>query len=195
MGVTHLMRGVTIPWRRGLPPPWRGKGEGLGRTLPWAASPFSYIYVGHAPLLHTLSCFHPLPCCSTLWLLLKRSATEIVSHQHLEKWWRRRSSSGSLLPMPRWTEGMEDVTELYVWPSTVALPVVAPCTRSCDYQVKNYVDYVKWTTTLTTSSERLRRLRASLSILHRQRLYGNVKSRFRSSRVSLHCYHLVDVLG
>jgi hypothetical protein len=32
----------------------------------------------------------------------------------LEKWRRRRSSGGSLLPLPRWTEGMEDVTELYV---------------------------------------------------------------------------------
>jgi hypothetical protein len=30
------------------------------------------------------------------------------------KKWRRRSSSGSLLPLPRWTEGMEDVTEPYV---------------------------------------------------------------------------------
>jgi hypothetical protein len=32
----------------------------------------------------------------------------------LEKWRRRRSSGGSLLPLLRWTEGMEDVTELYV---------------------------------------------------------------------------------
>jgi hypothetical protein len=85
MGVTHLMRGVTFPWRRGLPPPWRGKRGRAGRTLPWDAAPFSYIYVGHAPLLHTLSCFHPLPCCSTPWLLLKRSAAEIVSHQLLEE--------------------------------------------------------------------------------------------------------------
>jgi hypothetical protein len=43
---------------------------------------------------------------------------------------------------------------------------------------------VKWTTTSTTSSERLRQLRASSSSLHRQRLCGNVKSCFRSSRVS-----------
>jgi hypothetical protein len=32
----------------------------------------------------------------------------------LEKWRRRRSSGGSLLSLPRWTEGMEDVTEPYV---------------------------------------------------------------------------------
>jgi hypothetical protein len=33
---------------------------------------------------------------------------------------------------------------------------------------------IKWTTTLTTSSERLRRLHASSLTLHRQRLCGNV---------------------
>jgi hypothetical protein len=32
----------------------------------------------------------------------------------LEKWRRRRISDGSVLPLPRWTEGMKDVTELYV---------------------------------------------------------------------------------
>jgi hypothetical protein len=32
----------------------------------------------------------------------------------LEKWRRRRSFGGSLLPLPCWTEGMEDVTEPYV---------------------------------------------------------------------------------
>jgi hypothetical protein len=31
----------------------------------------------------------------------------------MEKW-RRRSSGGSLLPLPCWTEGMEDITEPYV---------------------------------------------------------------------------------
>jgi hypothetical protein len=36
------------------------------------------------------------------------------------------------------------------------------------------LEIVKWTTTSTTSSERLRRLRASSSSLHRQRLYRNV---------------------
>jgi hypothetical protein len=29
-----------------------------------------------------------------------------------------------------------------MWPSTETLPVVAPCTRSWDHQVNNYVDYV-----------------------------------------------------
>jgi hypothetical protein len=127
----------------------RRKRGGAGRTPHGWLPPLSYIYVGHAPLLLTLSCFHPLPCCSTPWLLLKRSAAEIVSHQHLEKW-RRRSSGGSLLPLPRWTEGMEVVTEPYVYPSTGAPSVVAPCTRSRDRQVNHYVDYVKWTTMSTT---------------------------------------------
>jgi hypothetical protein len=168
--------------------------NGLGRTPPWAATLFSYIYVGHAPLLHTLSSFHPLPCCSTLWLLLKRSVAEIVSHQHLEKW-RRRSSGGSLLPLPRWTEGMEDVTESYVWPSTEAPLVVAPCTRSWDRRVNDYVDYVKWTTLSTTSSEQLHRLRASLSSLYRQCLCGNVILASGLRGLVNRCFHLVDDLG
>jgi hypothetical protein len=39
--------------------------------------------------------------------------------------------------LPRWTEGMDDVIEPYVWPSTEAPPVVAPYTRSWDRQVKS----------------------------------------------------------
>jgi hypothetical protein len=111
--------------------------------------PFSYIYWIYSSSPYTLSCFHPLPCCSTPWLLLKRNTAEIVSHQHLEKWRRRRSFSGSLLPLPRWTEGMEDVTKPYVWLSTEAPPVVAPCTRSWDRQVNDYVDYVRLHQVLT----------------------------------------------
>jgi hypothetical protein len=60
----------------------------------------------------------------------------------LEKW-RRRSSGGSLLLLPRWTEGMEVVTEPYMYPSMEAPPVVTLCTRSRDRQVNNYVDYIK----------------------------------------------------
>jgi hypothetical protein len=121
--------------------------------------------------------------------LLKRSAAEIVSHQHLEKWRRRRSFDGSLLPLPRWTEGMEVITEPYVWPRTEAPPVMAPCTRSWDRQVN---DYVKWMTTSTTSSERLRRLHASSSSLHRQHLCRNVIPAFGLWGIVLRCYHLVE---
>jgi hypothetical protein len=32
----------------------------------------------------------------------------------MEKWRRRKSSGGSLLPLPHWIEGTEDVTEPYV---------------------------------------------------------------------------------
>jgi hypothetical protein len=150
-----------------------------------AAPSLIYICWTYSSSPYTLSCFHPLPCCSTPWLLLKRSAAEIVSHQHLEKW-MRRSSDGSLLPMPRWTEGMEVATELYVWPSTEVPPVVAPCTRSRDRQVNHYVDYVKWTTTSTTCVF----LDSPSTTFVRER-----NPRYRSSRVSLRCYHFVDVLG
>jgi hypothetical protein len=43
------------------------------------------------------------------------------THGELE----RRISGRSLLPLPRWNEGMEDVTEPYIWPNMKALPVVA----------------------------------------------------------------------
>jgi hypothetical protein len=51
---------------------------------------------------------------------------------------------------------------------------------------------VKWTTTSTTSSERLRRLRASSSTLHRQRLYGNVIPATGLWGLVNRCYHLVE---
>jgi hypothetical protein len=93
----------------------RRKEEGLAAPL-MGGCPLSPIYMLDILLFYQhLVVFHSLPCCSNPWLLLKRSAAEIVSHQHLEKWRRRRrSSGGSLLPLPRWTEGMEDVTEPYV---------------------------------------------------------------------------------
>jgi hypothetical protein len=47
-------------------------------------------------------------CC------LSEALPKLLATKHLEKWRRRRSSGGSLLLLPRWTEGMEDVTELYV---------------------------------------------------------------------------------
>jgi hypothetical protein len=92
----------------------RKRGKGLAAPSHGLLPP-SPIYMLDMLLFYTnLVGFHSLPCCSTPWLLLKRSAAEIVSHQHLEKWRRRRSSGGSLLPLPYWTEGMEDVTEPYV---------------------------------------------------------------------------------
>jgi hypothetical protein len=105
--------------------------------------------------------------------LLKHSAAKIISHQHLEKW-RRRSSGGFLLPLPRWTEGMEDVIEPYVWRSTEAPQVVAPCSRSCNRQVNDYVDYVR---------------------LHRQRLCRNVNPASSLRGLVNRFFHLVDDLG
>jgi hypothetical protein len=88
------------------------------------------------------------------------------------KKWSRRSFGGSLLPLPRWTEGMEDVTEPYVWPNTEEPPVVAPCTRSWDRQVNVYV---KWTTMFTTCVF----VESSSTTFVRER-----NPHFRSSRVS-----------
>jgi hypothetical protein len=70
---------------------------------------------------------------------------------------------------------MEDVIEPYVWPSTEAPPVMAPCTRSWDRQVNDYVDYVKWTTTSTTCVF----IESSLTTFVQEH-----NPRFRSSRVS-----------
>jgi hypothetical protein len=73
----------------------------------------------------------------------------------------------------------------YVWPSTGAPPVVAPCTWSRDRQVNHYIDYVKWTTTSTPCVF----IKSPSATFVRER-----NPRYRSSRVSLRCYHLVDVL-
>jgi hypothetical protein len=54
---------------------------------------------------------------------------------------------------------------------------------------------VKWTTTSTTSSERLRRLCAYSSTLHWQRLCGNVISATGLRGLVNRCFHLVDDLG
>jgi hypothetical protein len=55
IGVTHLMRGLPFHEGGGY---HHHDEEKRGKGLPhpsWAAAPFSYIYVGHAPLheLHT----------------------------------------------------------------------------------------------------------------------------------------------
>jgi hypothetical protein len=93
-------------------------------------------------------------------------------------------SGGSLLPLPRWTEGVKES--------------MSSCT--CDrargrcqlwHRVHDLV-IVKWTTTSTTSSERLRRLRASSSTLHRQRLCGNVIPASGLWGLVNRCYHLVE---
>jgi hypothetical protein len=88
---------------------------------------------------------------------------------------------GSLLPLPRWTEGVEESTSS------------CTCDRArgrCQLwrRVHDLV-IVKWT---TTSSERLRRLRASSLTLHRQRLCGNVIPASDLRGLVNHCYHLVE---
>jgi hypothetical protein len=86
---------------------------------------------------------------------------------HLLSYKRSPSSPSShTAPLPRCTEGVEESTT----------------SRTCDrvrgrrwlWRRVHDLVIVKWTTTSTTSSEGLRRLRASSSTLHRQRLCGNV---------------------
>jgi hypothetical protein len=89
----------------------RRKGRGWLHPS-WAAAPFSYIYMLDMLLFisNTLSLSIPY-LVAPPWFFLKRSDVEIVSHQHLEKCRRRRSSSGSYFCCPA---GPRDVTEPYV---------------------------------------------------------------------------------
>jgi hypothetical protein len=59
--------------------------------------------------------------------------------------WSVRRIPSSAAPLDRGHGGDDD--KPYVWPSTEVPLVVAPCTRSWDRQVN---DYVKWTTMSTT---------------------------------------------
>jgi hypothetical protein len=63
------------------------------------------------------------------------------------------------------------------------------------WRVVHDLEIVKWTTMLTTSSERLRRLHASSSSFHRQHLCGNVIPASGHQGLVNHCFHLVDDLG
>jgi hypothetical protein len=79
-----------------------------------AAPPSSPIKGGHS----SLSLAHlvlPIPyLVAPPWLLLKQSASKIINTYT----WRSEGgggvSGGSLLPLPHWTEGVEDVGEPYV---------------------------------------------------------------------------------
>jgi hypothetical protein len=75
-------------------------------------------------------------------------------------------SGGSLLPLPRWTEGVEE--------STISRMCIRARGRRRLWRCVHDLMIVKWTTTLTTSSEWLHRLCASSLTLHRQCLCANV---------------------
>jgi hypothetical protein len=185
-----LMRGLP-PWRE-----WRGgyhHDEEEDLLLGAGAPP-----KGGCPLLpyktpslssksHTCW-FFPLPqsCCPKSILALRSSAGLLVRvlHTWRSECWSVRRIPSSAAPLDRGRGGVDD--KPYVYPSTGAPPVVAPCTRSRDRQVNHYVNYVKWTTTSTTCIF----LDSPSATFVRER-----NPRYRSSRVSLRCYHLVDVLG
>jgi hypothetical protein len=108
---------------------------GIGGGRPWFGQPphggcsLPYIRWGGISLhthLYTLSSLHFPSLVAPPWQLLSEALPQIVCRRHLEKWRRSRSSGGSLLPLPHWTEGVEDVNKPYVWQSTEVLPVVAP---------------------------------------------------------------------
>jgi hypothetical protein len=88
----------------------RKRGKGLAAPLHGLLLP-SPIYMLDMLLFYILSCFSipylvaPNHGCCLSEALPKSLATNTW------KKWRRRSSGGSLLPLPRWTEGMEDVIE------------------------------------------------------------------------------------
>jgi hypothetical protein len=87
-GVTHLMKGVTYLMRGGYHHHEEEK-RGIGAAAPlWAAAPFSYKR-WHLLLSFFRHLVLPIPyLVAPPWLLLKRSAAKILSHQHLEKWKR-----------------------------------------------------------------------------------------------------------
>jgi hypothetical protein len=84
--------------------------------------------------------------------------------------WSVRRIPSSAAPLDRGRGGDDD--KPYVWPSTEAPPVVAPCTQSWDRQVN---DYVKWTTTSSTCVF----VKSSSATFVRER-----NPRFQSMRVS-----------
>jgi hypothetical protein len=144
------------------------RGEVEAPSRGWC--PLSYIKVAMLLLsTHFESLSLSLPYCSIDMATLSGALPQIVRHQHLDKWRRRRSSGGSLLPLPHWNEGTEDVTEPYVWSSTEALPVVA-----LGFAI----------------------LRSTLDQLHlyRQRLCGNLIPSFSFLGWVTRCYHLLDII-
>jgi hypothetical protein len=177
------MRGVTFPWRRGLPPPGRGKkGEGLAAPLHGLLPP-SPIYMLDMLLFYThlvvsipylVAPHHGCCLCKALPKLLATNT------------WR---SGGGGVPADPY----------FCCPAGPRAWRMSP-NRTCDrvrrrrrlWRLIHDLEIVKWTTTSTTSSERLCRLCASSSSLHRQHLCRNVIPASGHRGLVLRCYHLVE---
>jgi hypothetical protein len=77
--------------------------------------PLYPIYIGYIPLLQKhLVVSIPYLVAPNHGCCLSEALPKLLATNTWKKWRRRRSSGGSLLPLPHWTEGMEDVTEPYV---------------------------------------------------------------------------------
>jgi hypothetical protein len=150
--VTHLMRGVTFSWRRGLPPPWRGK-RGKGCPHPsWAVAP-SPIYVGHTPLLFTRWVFSIpyLVSPPTRWTLSEALPKLLATNT-----WRSAGGGGVLadpffccLAGPRaWRRRQRTVrvTEHEGIVGCGALYVILRWEQVIDYVHLHDLEIVKWST-------------------------------------------------
>jgi hypothetical protein len=92
----------------------RRKGVGAGRT-PHGWLSLSPIYIGYIFVLQRhLVVSIPYLVAPHHGCCLSKALPKLLATNTWKKWRRRRSSSGSLLLLPRWTEGMEDVTEPYM---------------------------------------------------------------------------------
>jgi hypothetical protein len=178
IGVTHLMRRLPFHEGGGYHHHEEEKEQGLAAPL-YGLLPPSPIYMLDMLLFYThLVVFHPLPCCSKPWLLLKQSAAEIFSHQHLEEVEEEeefRWIPTSAAPLDRGHGGRHRIVRVTEYGGAAGCGTLYTILRS--------------------SSEQLHRLRASSSSLHRQCLCGNVIPASGHRGLVNRCFHLVDDLG
>jgi len=158
MGVTHLMRGFTFPWRGGLPPPWRGeKREGLAAPL-MGGCPLSPIYMLDMLLFSThLVASIPYLVAPHHGCCLSEALPKLLATNT----WRSGGGGVPADPYFRCPAGPR------AWRSSPNRTCIRVRGRCHLWRRVHDLMIVKWTTTLTTSSEQLRRLRASSSTLHR----------------------------
>jgi hypothetical protein len=160
----------------------RRKRGGAGRTPHGWLPPLSYIYVGHAPLLTHLVASIPYLVALHHGCCLSEALPKLLATNT----WRSGGGGVPADPYFRCLAGLR------VWRSSSNRTCIRVRGRCHLWRRVHNLMIVKWTTMSTTSSERLRRLRASSSTLHRQRLCGNVISATGLRGLVYRCYHLVE---